>query len=318
MAIVLVSACQESKKETEIEQITTEVTDNPFFEEWDTPFEVPPFDLIKDEHYMPAFEKGMQENLAEIDAIVNNPEAPTFANTLEELERTGKLLNKVGNVFYNLAGSNTNPKLQELQRELSPIMAAHSDKITLNADLFNRVEAVYQDRENLDLTNEQLKLLEDTRKSFVRSGALLDDEQKSKITEINSKISELTTAFGQNLLAETNGFELILSEEDLDGLSEGTIAAAGETAAQKMEEASNDIDKGKYKDKFVFTPHRSSMYPFLTESNRRDLREQLYKSYVLRGDNDNDTDNQNTLTLQTTNDDELLVDADMPTPTSMP
>ena len=241
---------------------------------------------------MPAFEKGMEENLAEIDAIVNNTEAPTFANTLEEMERSGKLLNKVQSVFFNLTGSNTNPKLQELQRELSPLLSAHRDKIILNEGLFKRIETIWQARESLNLSNEQLKLLEDTRKSFVRSGALLNKEQKAQITEINSKISELTTAFGQNLLAETNGFELVLDKADLDGLSEGIIAAAAETAAQKMEEAESEEDKAKYKDKYVFTPHRSSMYPFLTESNRRDLREQLYTAYVQRGDNDNETDNK--------------------------
>jgi len=294
-AIVLLGACKTETNKTETDKTTTEdsqISGNPFYQDWDTPFGVPPFDKIKDEHYMPAFKKGMEENLAEIDVIVNNSEAPTFANTLEELERTGELLTKVQRVFFNLTGSNTNPKLQELQRELSPLISAHYDKITLNEDLFKRVEAVYQERENLKLSAEQLKLLEDTRKSFVRSGALLNKEQKAKITEINSKISELTTAFGQNLLAETNGFELVLDKADLEGLSDGIIAAAAETAAQKMEKAETEEEKAKYKDKYVFTPHRSSMYPFLTQSSRRDLREQLYKSYVQRGDNDNETDNK--------------------------
>ena len=265
---------------------------NPFFQEWNTPYEVPPFLDIKDEHYMPAYEHGMKENLEEIDVIVNNPEAPTFANTIEELERTGKLLSKVGRVFSNLASSNTNPKLQELQRELSPMLSAHYDKISLNEGLFNRVDAIWQNRENLDLTKEQTKLLNDTRKGFVRSGALLSEDQKERISEINSKISGLSTSFGQNLLAETNGFELILEVSDLEGLSEGVIAAAADAASQKMDSAESDEEKDKYKDKYVFTPHRSSMYPFLTESTRRDLREKLYNSYVMRGDNNNDTDNK--------------------------
>ncbi len=283
--VVLLGACQ-----TQTEQASV----NPFYQEWDTPFGVPPFEQITDEHYMPAFKKGMEENLAEIDVIVNNPEAPTFANTLEELERTGELLTKVQRVFYNLTSSNTNPKLQELQRELSPLISAHYDKISLNEALFKRVETIWQDRENLDLSDEQLKLLADTRKSFVRSGALLNEEQKAQITEINSQISELTTAFGQNLLAETNGFELILEEDDLDGLSEGIVAAASDAAKQKMEEAITEQDQLKYEGKYVFTPHRSSMYPFLTQSNRRDLREKLYKAYIQRGDNDNETDNKET------------------------
>ncbi len=287
IVIALFSACQTSSDQT-----TLNASENPFEQEWNTPFEVPPFNKIKDAHYMPAFKKGMEENLAEIDAIVNNPEAPSFANTLEELERSGKLLTKVQRVFFNLASSNTNPKIQELQRELSPLISAHYDKISLNEGLFKRVETIWQARESLDLSNEQRKLLADTRKSFVRAGALLNEEQKAQITEINSKISELTTAFGQNLLAETNGFELILDKDDLDGLSEDIIAAASETAAQKMEKAETDKEKAKYKDKYVFTPHRSSMYPFLTQSNRRDLREQLFTSYIQRGDNDNETDNK--------------------------
>ena len=281
--LFIVSCQQKSKMDPNI---------NPFFQEWNTPYEVPPFLDIKDEHYMPAYEQGMKENLEEIDVIVNNPEAPTFANTIEELERTGQLLSKVGRVFSNLASSNTNPKLQELQRELSPMLSAHYDKISLNEGLFNRVDAIWQNRENLDLTKEQTKLLNDTRKGFVRSGALLSENQKERISEINSKISGLSTSFGQNLLAETNGFELILEASDLEGLSDGVIAAAADAASQKMDAAESDEEKDKYKDKYVFTPHRSSMYPFLTESTRRDLREKLYNSYVMRGDNNNDTDNK--------------------------
>jgi len=281
--LFIVSCQQESKMDPNI---------NPFFQEWNTPYEVPPFLDIKGEHYMPAYERGMKENLEEIDAIVNNPEAPTFSNTIEELERTGKLLSKVSRVFSNLASSNTNPKLQELQRELSPMLSAHYDKISLNEGLFNRVDVIWQDRENLDLTSEQTKLLNDTRKGFVRSGALLSEDQKERISEINSKISGLSTSFGQNLLAETNGFELILESSDLEGLSDGVIAAAADAASQKMDASESVEEKDKYKDKYVFTPHRSSMYPFLTESTRRDLREKLYNFYVMRGDNNNETDNK--------------------------
>lgn len=276
----------------QVEKGTVAATDNPFFETYNTPFQIPPFSKIKDEHYMPAFEKGMEEHLAEIDAIAQNTASPTFENTVEELERTGKLLARVQRVFYNLAGSNTNPKLQELQRDLSPLISAHYDKISLNEDLFKRVEAVYQVRDSLELTAEQRKFLEDTRKGFVRSGALQTEEQKAEITKINSEISKLTTAYGQNLLAETNGFELILDKSDLDGLSDGVVQAAANSAKQKMDAAETDEEKAKYKDKYVFTPHRSSMYPFLTESSRRDLREKLYNSYVLRGDNDNEHDNK--------------------------
>lgn len=299
------SACSKQPEEQataaasapEVAAQTTEATepmqaDNPFFKTYQTPFQIPPFKEIKNEHYMPAFEKGMEEHLAEIDAIVNNPEAPTFENTIEDLERTGKLLEKVQRVFYNMAGSNTNPEIQKLQRDLSPLVSAHYDKISLNEGLFKRIEAVYQTRDTLELTPEKRKFLEDTRLGFVRSGALLNEEQKAQLSEINGELSKLTTQYGQNLLAETNGFELILDKADLEGLSDGIVQAAAASAKQKMEAAETDEDKAKYKDKYVFTPHRSSMYPFLTESTRRDLREKLYNSYVYRGDNDNDNDNK--------------------------
>ncbi|MEC8364309.1 MAG: peptidase M3, partial [Bacteroidota bacterium] len=263
LGLILIISCEQKFK--------LDPNINPFLQEWNTQFEVPPFLDIKNEHYMPAFKKGMEENLKEIDIIVNNSQEPTFENTIEELERSGKLLGKVQRVFSNLASSNTNSQLQELQRDLSPMLSAHYDKIRLNEDLFNRVELIWNDRENLDLSKEQQKLLSDTRKRFVRSGALLSDSEKKQIIEINSKISELTTAFGQNLLAETNGFELILDKSDLDGLSEEVISAAYESATQKMDNAESDNDKEKYKDKYLFTPHRTSMYPFLTESTRRDL-----------------------------------------------
>ena len=282
--LLIVSCQQKSKLDPNI---------NPFFQDWIVNYEVPPFMDIKDEHYMPAFKKGMEDNLKEIDLIISNTEAPTFINTIEELERTGKLLTKIQRVFSNLASSNTNSQLQELQRELSPMLSAHYDKIALNTELFNRVEAVWNQRESLSLTKEQQKLLKDKRNQFVRSGALLDETEKKQITEINSKISELSTEFGQNLLAETNGFELILNKSDLDGLSDGVISAASEAASQKMSQIKSENEKEKYKDKYVFTPHRTSMYPFLTESTRRDLREKLYNSYVMRGDNNNETDNKN-------------------------
>ena len=281
-------SCQENTK-----QFNIDPNINPFFQQWNTPFEIPPFLMIKDEHFMPAFEKGMQDNLDEINKIINNPENPTFANTIEELERTGKLLSKVQRTFFNLAGSNTNAKLQELQRELSPLLSSHYDKIVLNERLFQRIDQLWKNKNNLELTKEQNKLLEDTHKQFVKSGALLDEQQKIKITNINSKISELTTKFGQNLLAETNDFELILNHNDLEGLSEDIITAASETAKQKMNLAETNNEKEKYINKYVFTPHRTSMYPFLTESARRDLREILYNSYIMRGNNNNENDNKN-------------------------
>ena len=169
MGLIVFASCQQNPKMND--------NINPFFQEWNTQYQVPPFLQIKDEHYMPAFEKGMEENLAEIDSIVNNPEEPTFENTIEELERTGKLLTKVQRVFSNLAGSNTNPKLQELQRELSPMISAHYDKIALNEGLFLRVESIWNNRENFSLTDEQVKLLKDTRKQFIRDCLFLSKRE---------------------------------------------------------------------------------------------------------------------------------------------
>ena len=174
--IFLIISCQQKPK--------LDPNINPFLQEWTTPYEIPPFASIKNEHYMPAFKKGMEENLAEVDLIVNNDEDPTFANTIEELERTGKLLGKVSRVFSNLASSNTNPQLQELQRELSPMLSAHYDKISLNEELFKRVEAIWQDKDAIDLTSEQRKLLNDTRKQFVRTGSLMSEEQSKQIKSI--------------------------------------------------------------------------------------------------------------------------------------
>lgn len=280
-----------AKTSAEVEQVA-QTSDNPFFKAYTTPFEIPPFSEIENEDFMPAFEQGMAEHLAEIDEIVNNPEAPTFGNTVEALERSGKLLSRVQAVFYNMTGANTNPELQKLQRDISPIISAHYDKVTLNPGLFSRIDTLWQTRDTLELTNEQQKFLQDTYKSFSRRGAKLAGEAKQQLTELNGEIAKLTTEFGQNILAETNGFEMILDKSDLDGLSEGVIAAAAATAQSKADAAESPEEKAKYEGKYVFTPHRSSMYPFLTESTRRDLRETLYKSYVMRGDNNNETDNK--------------------------
>lgn len=265
---------------------------NPLMQEYKTAFEIPPFNDIKTEHYLPAIKAGMAENLKEIEAIANNPEAPTFDNTLVAMERTGKLLGKAARVFFALSSADTNEDLQALQREISPMLSAHSDKIRLNEKLFARVKALWDKRDTLNLNPVQMKLLTDSFKQFARSGALLEGEKKQRLIEINGELSSLTVAFGQNLLAETNGFELVLGKDDLAGLPEDVIAAAASAAKVKMDSAKDDAAKKQYEGKYVFTPHRSSMYPFLTYSTRRDLREQLYNAYVQRGDNDNEYDNK--------------------------
>jgi len=257
---------------------------NPFFTDYDAPYQIPPFNEIKEEHYMPAFVKGMKEQLEEIDQIANNKEQPTFENTIVELERTGKTLSKVADVFFNLLSSNTNEQMDKIAAEVSPKLSAHSDAISLNKNLFDRVHAVYEQRNELGLSTEQKRLVEETHKGFIRSGVQLDKPSMEKLTQINQELSSLSVQFDQNLLKETNeGYSLLIEDENqLDGLPEDFR----DQAAKLAEENGHD-------GKWMFKPTRVSMYPFLTYSTERGLREKLYTSYIKRGDNDNDRDNKN-------------------------
>lgn len=255
---------------------------NPFFNKYDSPFEVPPFDQIKAAHYMPAFLRGFEEQKNEIKAIIDNPEKPTFANTIKPLVYSGQLLQKVSSVFGSLNSANTSDSLQAINRELSPISSKHRDDINLNDTLFLKVKSVYDNREKFNLTEEEAKVLDDTYKDFVRSGAALSPEDKMKLRKINEQLSLLSVQFGQNLLAETNGFNLIIDKkEDLSGLPEGVIAQAA-TLAKTL----------KMDGKWAFSLQVPSMTPFLQYSDRRDLREKLFTGYFMKGDNDNDHDNK--------------------------
>ena len=255
---------------------------NPFFSDYQTPFGVPPFEQIQTKHYMPAFIKGMEEQMAEVKAIVENKEAATFENTIVALDQSGALLNKVSYVFYGLNSANTNDELQALSQELSPLMSKHSDDISMNAKLFERIKTVYENQDNENLDKEQKKLLEETYKDFVRGGANLNAESQEKLRELNSKISMLQLTFGQNMLKETNAFKLIVEkEEDLAGLPQNLIAAAAETAAAEGMEG-----------KWVFTLHNPSIMPFLQYADNRALREQIFKGYINRGNNGNENDNK--------------------------
>ena len=257
---------------------------NPFLEEYTTPYKIPPFQDIKLEHYMPAFQEGMKEHLLEINQIVKNPEDPTFENTIVELERTGKTLDKVSSVFFNLLSSNTNEEMDNIAQEISPMLSAHRDKISLNIDLFNKIQNIYLKKNSLNLTTEQLRLIDETYKGFIRSGVQLSPDSMNKLTKINKQLSSLSLKFDQNLLKETNeGYSLIIEDENmLEGLPKDVINQAKELAE------AND-NKGKW----VFKPTRVSMYPFLTYSTKRELREKLYNSYIKRGDNNNEKDNKN-------------------------
>ncbi|MFH0843810.1 MAG: M3 family metallopeptidase [Bacteroidota bacterium] len=257
-------------------------SDNPFFNKWDTPFEVPPFDQIKAKHYMPAFLKGFEEQKTEIRAIITNTDEPSFENTIKPLAYSGDLLGRVGRVFGALNSAHTNDSLQAISRDLAPIQSKHRDDINLNDTLFRKVKSVYENRDNFKLTDEEKKLLEDTYKDFVRSGAALSYEDKDKLRKINEELSTLQVKFGQNLLAETNGFKLVIDkEEDLSGLPENVKGQAAAMAKSLGMEG-----------KWVFTLQVPSMTPFLQYSDRRDLREKLFTGYFMKGDNDNEYDNK--------------------------
>ena len=259
--------------------------ENPLFSEFDTPFQVPPFDKIKEEHYLPAFKEGMEQENMEIDAIVNNPEAPTFENTIEAVESTGSLLRKVGNVFYVLNGSMTNDNMQEIAKEVAPLESKHQDNIRLNEKLFQRIKAVYEQKDKLDLTTEQNTLLVKYYKDFVRSGANLDEEKKARLKEINQELSILTVKFGDNVLKENNRFEMVIDKkEDLAGLPQAVISGAAEAAKER-----------EYEGKWVFTIHKPSMIPFLQYSENRALREKIFKAYINKGNNNDELDNKDNL-----------------------
>ena len=263
--------------------------ENPFYKNYKTQFEIPPFSEIEEKHFMPAYFKGMEEHNNEIEQIIQNTEKPSFENVIIAMERSGELLDKVNAVFFNLSGSATNEKLQEIEKEISPKLSQHYDSISLNPYIFKKVSLLWEDVDNLNLSKEERKILEETYKRFIRSGALLKGSDKDRYADINQEISKLSVQFSQNLLAETNNFEIILSRDDLKGLPEDIVNLAKEEADNKFKKTS---DK-KYANKYIFTSHISSMYPFLTYSERRDLREKLYTGYIMRGDNDNEYDNKN-------------------------
>jgi peptidyl-dipeptidase Dcp len=259
--------------------------DNPLLGKFTAPFGAPPFEKIRIEHYKPAYLEAMRLHREEIGAIAGNPDAPTFANTIEALEASGDLLTSVDNVFRSMSSANTSDELQEIAQEIAPIQSAHYDEILFNEKLFARIKAVYDRRDKIDLNQEQKRLLEKTYRAFVRGGANLSTGDKAKLAEINKELSVLGLQFEENLLAETNKFELVLENKaDLAGLPEGVVTAAAEAARQLGHEG-----------KWVFTVRKPSMIPFLQYSERRDLREIIYKAYITRGDHGDELDNKRTL-----------------------
>lgn len=256
--------------------------DNPFLSDYKTPFGTPPFGRIKTAHYLPAVQAGIKEQQAEIDAIANDPAPPTFANTMEALDRSGVLLGRAASVYNEMLLALTGEELQQAANQIAPLMAAHNDNISLNGKLFARVNTLYGNRTSLGLNNEQMYLLTNKYREFVRNGALLTGPQKERMRTINQELSLLSLKFDDNLLAETNTSYIVIDkQEDLAGLPPGIIATGAETA-QSM----------NMPGKWVFTTQRPSWTPFLQYSERRPLRDALYTAYCMRGDRDNVRDNK--------------------------
>ena len=275
-AMLVFSSCNKTKKSME----------NPFFSEYNTPFQIPPFNLIDTSHYLPAIIKGIEEQQAEIDAIVSNAEPATFENTILTYDKSGRLLRKVSSVFGSLNSANTNPVMQGLNRKISPMTTKHRDNLSLNDNLFQRIKAVYEARLKSGLDSQQIRVVEKYYTDFVRNGANLNDQDKEKLRRINNELSVNQIKFNENHLAETNtNFKLVVDKpEDLDGLSKEVIDAAAETAKAAGMEG-----------KWVFTLQKPSLLPFLTYATNRDLREKLYRGYFMRGDNNNEFDNKATI-----------------------
>ncbi len=291
-SLALLVACGPVETDTQPTTDQTETADaggevniaaNPFFEEeWDTPFGTPPFDRIENEHYAPAFDAGIEDARTAFAAIVENEDAATFANTIIPMEELGDDLSRVQSVFYALASANTNDTIQALSREYSPQFTRLYNDISLDGRLWERINALYEARDTLGLDADQMRVLELYHRDFVRAGALLDDEDKATLGNLNEQISSLTVAYGQNLLAENNAYELVITDEaDLAGLPE-PIRASGAREAERR----------GYEDSWVYTLSRSSITPFLTFAENRSLREDIFTGYVMRGFAGGESDNQ--------------------------
>ncbi len=257
-------------------------TRNPLLSPWDAPHGLPPFADVRAEHFAPAFEQALTEHRADIDAIATNPAPPSFDNTLAAFDRAGRLLARTEGLFWNLASSETSPELQAVERELAPRLAAHTNSVFLNEGLFRRVEALNEQRAALGLNAEQQRLLERIHLDFVRSGARLAPEAKQRLAQIVERLAGLTTRFSQNVLAEEAGYQLVLRDDaELAGLPDFVRAVARQAAHERGLEGA-----------WVVTLSRSHIVPFLTFSDRRDLREQAWRAWVSRGEHDGEHDNR--------------------------
>lgn len=273
---IIMTACEQ--------KVTSEIpadSENPFFAKWNAPFGSPPFDKIEEDHYLPAVKKGIEENEAEIKAIVDNEEEPTFENTIVAMEKSGDLLDKVLGVFDNLSSSMTNENMQAISKEIAPLTTKLSDDIYLNEKLFARIKSVYDNQDKFDLDPVEKRLLKKYYDDFVRGGALLDDKQKEELREINKRLAVLTLEFGENVLKETNKYEMVIEDEkDLAGLPQSVIDAGAEEAKSRG-----------YEGKWVYTIQKPSFIPFITYADNRELRKEILTAYQMMGNHDDELDN---------------------------
>ncbi len=283
--VVYMFAMQSGFAQTGTSPAKSESTGNPLLQDWKTPFAVPPFQLIRENHFLPAMKEAIARQRSEVEAIAKNPQPPTFANTIEALDKSGEMLSKINSVFANLISAETNERLQAINREVAPMLSALRDDIRLNPALFNRVRTVWAQREALKLSPEQQRLLEETHKSFVRGGANLDAAQKERLRKINAELSTLGIKFGDNLLHETNAYRLVIEkQEDLAGLPPSVVAAAADAA--RTSDAAG---------KWVFTLQAPSIWPFLQYADNRELRRGILTAYMTRCDHGDQYDNKATL-----------------------
>jgi peptidyl-dipeptidase Dcp len=270
LAIIIMASCARTSEE------------NPFFGEYTTPYGVPPFESIRNEHFIPAFEEGIRQQEERIAAITGNTEEPTFDNTIAALDYSANLIGKVGAVFYNYISANTSDELQNIAQQLSPMLSAHQDNISLNLELFERVKSIYNQREQLDLTPEQAMLLRRTYENFIRNGADIPEEQRERFRQINSELSLLTLQFSQNVLKDVNTWQMFVENEaDLAGLPQAVRDAAAQAATEAEKNG-----------QWLFTLHNPSVMPFLSYADNRELREKMNRAYVNRGNMGNENDNK--------------------------
>ncbi|MDE6793166.1 MAG: peptidase M3, partial [Muribaculaceae bacterium] len=252
-----------------IQAATTGTETNPFFAPYNTPYEIPPFDKIKPVHYIEAYDEGLKEARQDLDKIVNNPEAPTFENTILAMDKMGTLLERVSRVFNSLTQTDMTPELSEINDKITPIVSAYHDEISMNPKLFERIKTIYDNLDNLNLDPDQRRMVESSYSRFTRNGALLSPNDKETLKALNNKLSELYLKFNKNLLAATNEFELIVEDEnELSGIPEATKKAALETGKKRG-----------YDGKYVFTLHAPSRLPLLKNADNRNLREKMYRGY---------------------------------------